>query len=150
KLFFPYFHMTDLFVSVLSLFFQALTASSPWQRRLCFALPFSMRSILIFFRTMGLVGGNPVAMSHVYLQDVVSIFGGAIGAMRIPEKWLPGLVDFYLNSHNIMHVLVVVAVYSMHMATIKDFEWMSNTNCAAFTNASSKVLESTLNTNIEL
>jgi len=23
-------------------------------------------------------------------------------------------VDFYLNSHNIMHVLVVVAVYSMH------------------------------------
>ncbi|XP_058977717.1 mucin-5AC [Musca domestica] len=130
--------------------YKALTASSPWQRRLCFALPFSMRSILIFFRTLGLVGGNPVAMSHVYLQDAVSIIGGAIGAMRIPEKWLPGLVDFYLNSHNIMHVLVVIAVYSMHMATIKDFEWMSNTNCEAFTNASSKVLESTLNTNIEL
>lgn len=34
--------------------------------------------------------------------------------MRIPEKWFPGVVDFYLNSHNIMHVLVVVAVYSMH------------------------------------
>lgn len=48
------------------------------------------------------------------LQDGVSILGGAIGAMRIPEKWFPGLVDFYLNSHNIMHVLVVVAVYSMH------------------------------------
>ncbi|KNC21360.1 hypothetical protein FF38_12575 [Lucilia cuprina] len=73
-----------------------------------------MRSILTFFRTIGLVGGNRVALEHVYLQDVVSIFGGAIGAMRIPEKWFPGLVDFYLNSHNIMHVLVVVAVYSMH------------------------------------
>ncbi|XP_073816912.1 uncharacterized protein [Musca autumnalis] len=130
--------------------YKALTASSPWQRRLCFALPFSMRSILIFLRTLGLVGGNPFALSHVYLQDAVSIIGGAIGAMRIPEKWLPGLVDFYLNSHNIMHVLVVIAVYSMHMATIKDFEWMSNTNCEAFTNVSSKVLESTLNTNIEL
>lgn len=47
-------------------------------------------------------------------QDGVSILGGAIGAMRIPEKWFPGVVDFYLNSHNIMHVLVVVAVYSMH------------------------------------
>lgn len=44
----------------------------------------------------------------------MSILGGAIGAMRIPEKWFPGLVDYYLNSHNIMHVLVVVAVYSMH------------------------------------
>lgn len=44
----------------------------------------------------------------------MSIVGGAIGAMNIPEKWLPGNVDFFLNSHNIMHVLVVVAVYSMH------------------------------------
>lgn len=52
------------------------------------------------------------------LQDGVSILGGAIGAMRIPEKWFPGVVDFYLNSHNIMHVLVVVAVYSMHKVGI--------------------------------
>ncbi|TMW50980.1 hypothetical protein DOY81_003927 [Sarcophaga bullata] len=130
--------------------YKALTASSPWQRRLCFALPFTMRSILTFFRTIGLVGGNRVALEHVYLQDVVSIFGGAIGAMRIPEKWFPGLVDFYLNSHNIMHVLVVVAVYSMHQATIKDFEWMESTNCDNFTNVTNKVLETTLNANIEL
>ncbi|XP_065365673.1 uncharacterized protein LOC135958706 [Calliphora vicina] len=137
---------------VLSLWglYKALTASSPWQRRLCFALPFTMRSILTFFRTMGLVGGNRVALEHVYLQDVVSILGGAIGAMRIPEKWFPGLVDFYLNSHNIMHVLVVVAVYSMHKATVKDFEWMESTNCDAFVNVTSKVLETTLNTKIEL
>lgn len=51
-------------------------------------------------------------------QDAVSVIGGAIGAMRIPEKWFPGLVDYYLNSHNIMHVLVVLAVYSMHMVSI--------------------------------
>lgn len=48
------------------------------------------------------------------LQDGVSVFGGAIGAMHIPEKWFPGCLDYYLNSHNIMHILVVVAVYSMH------------------------------------
>lgn len=47
-------------------------------------------------------------------QDGVSIIGGAIGAEHLPEKWCPGSVDFCLNSHNIMHVLVVVAVYSMH------------------------------------
>ncbi|XP_044251658.1 progestin and adipoQ receptor family member 4 [Drosophila takahashii] len=116
---------------VLSLWglYKALTASSPWQRRLCFALPFAMRSILTFLRIRGMVGGSHMALSHVYLQDGVSILGGAIGAMRIPEKWFPGVVDFYLNSHNIMHVLVVVAVYSMHKATIKDFEWMSTQTC---------------------
>lgn len=44
----------------------------------------------------------------------MSVVGGAIGAMHIPEKWFPGCMDYYLNSHNIMHVLVVLAVYSMH------------------------------------
>lgn len=34
--------------------------------------------------------------------------------MHIPEKWFPGCLDLYLNSHNIMHILVVIAVYSMH------------------------------------
>ncbi|XP_030080768.1 progestin and adipoQ receptor family member 4 isoform X2 [Drosophila hydei] len=122
---------------VLSLWglYKALTASSPWQRRLCFALPFGMRSVLTFLRIRGMVGGSHMALSHVYLQDGVSILGGAIGAMRIPEKWFPGLVDFYLNSHNIMHVLVVVAVYSMHKATIKDFEWMSTQTCNSVANA---------------
>ncbi|XP_032596689.2 progestin and adipoQ receptor family member 4 isoform X2 [Drosophila grimshawi] len=114
--------------------YKALTASSPWQRRLCFALPFAMRSVLTFLRIRGMVGGSHMALSHVYLQDGVSILGGAIGAMRIPEKWFPGLVDFYLNSHNIMHVLVVVAVYSMHKATIKDFEWMSTQTCNSMVN----------------
>lgn len=50
-------------------------------------------------------------------QDGVSVFGGAIGAMHIPEKWFPGCLDYYLNSHNIMHILVVVAVYSMHQVS---------------------------------
>lgn len=62
-------------------------------------------------------------------QDVVSISGGAIGALHIPEKWFPGSVDMYLNSHNIMHVLVVAAVYSMHIATMRDLQWMSKTTC---------------------
>ncbi|XP_037952241.1 flocculation protein FLO11 isoform X2 [Teleopsis dalmanni] len=130
--------------------YKALTASSPWQRRLCFAMPFTMRSILTVLRTLGLVGGNRVALSHVYLQDGVSILGGAIGAMRIPEKWFPGLVDFYLNSHNIMHVLVVVAVYSMHKATLRDFEWMSTTSCDSFTNTTVSAISNAMGTNLEL
>lgn len=53
----------------------------------------------------------------IYFQDAVSAIGGVIGAMNIPERWFPGAVDLYLNSHNIMHVLVVSAVYSMHQVT---------------------------------
>ncbi|XP_043475619.1 progestin and adipoQ receptor family member 4 isoform X3 [Leptopilina heterotoma] len=63
-------------------------------------------------------------------KDVVAVIGGIIGALRIPEKWLPGSLDLLFNSHNIMHVLVVLAVCSMHEATIQDLTWMSNpTSC---------------------
>lgn len=137
--------------------YKALTASSPWQRRLCFALPFTMRSILTFLRTIGIVGSNRITMSHVYLQlvvDGVSILGGAIGAMRIPEKWFPGLVDYYLNSHNIMHVLVVVAVYSMHQATIRELAWMSTAQCGngGSMNVTNEIIDttSTVEANAEL
>lgn len=53
-----------------------------------------------------------------FSQDGLSVLGGCIGAMHIPEKWLPGMVDMYLNSHNIMHVLVVLAVFSMHQVRL--------------------------------
>ncbi|KAL5285134.1 PAQR4 family protein [Megaselia abdita] len=129
--------------------YKALTATSPWQRRLCFAFPFTMRSILTFLRTIELVPGTTSSLTHVYLQDAVSILGGAIGAMRIPEKWFPGLVDYYLNSHNIMHVLVVVAVYSMHQATTSDLEWISTYNCNVSVAANSSVYYQ-VDSNVEL
>jgi hypothetical protein len=47
---------------------KALSAGSPWQRRLCFALPFLMRVVLTILRITGSGGGNPTAMIHVFLQ----------------------------------------------------------------------------------
>ncbi|KAJ9584372.1 hypothetical protein L9F63_021283, partial [Diploptera punctata] len=107
----------------------ALTAWSPWERRLCFLLPFVMRLLLCGLRYSPFGGGDPASLVHVILQDAVSALGGAIGAMHIPEKWFPGTVDMYLNSHNIMHVLVVMAVYSMHQATVRDLLWMAHVDC---------------------
>ncbi|XP_018576248.1 progestin and adipoQ receptor family member 4 [Anoplophora glabripennis] len=111
--------------------YKALTAWSPWERRLCFLLPFIMRILLWCLRVTSFGGGDPAAFTHVILQDVVSIAGGAIGALHIPEKWFPGCVDMYLNSHNIMHIMVVAAVYFMHTATMRDLNWMSRVDCSA-------------------
>ncbi|XP_013161603.1 PREDICTED: progestin and adipoQ receptor family member 4 [Papilio xuthus] len=111
--------------------YKAMRAWSPWERRLCFAAPFCMRLLLAGARAARLGGGNPHAILHVFLQDAVSLGGGVIGAMHIPEKWFPGAVDRCLNSHNIMHVLVVLAVYSMHQVTTLDLAWMSRVDCHA-------------------
>uniref|UniRef100_A0A182PW43 Progestin and adipoQ receptor family member 4 n=1 Tax=Anopheles epiroticus TaxID=199890 RepID=A0A182PW43_9DIPT len=130
--------------------FKAMTASSPWQRRLCFLLPFSMRIMLTLLRISKLGGGNPTSLTHVFLQDAVSAVGGVIGAMHIPEKWFPGSVDIYLNSHNIMHVLVVVAVYSMHQATIRDIEWMQRAECNGLNYTSALNIDSINGSHLEL
>lgn len=55
--------------------------------------------------------------------------GGIIGAMRIPEKFFPGRFDYFLNSHNIMHVLVVIAVAHMHYAAKLDMVWLNDPQC---------------------
>lgn len=62
----------------------------------------------------------------ICLQDLIAVIGATIGALRIPEKWIPGRLDLVLNSHNVMHVMVVLAVCSMHTATLKDLAWMSD------------------------
>ncbi|KAL1395059.1 hypothetical protein pipiens_002928 [Culex pipiens pipiens] len=130
--------------------FKAMTASSPWQRRICFLLPFTMRILLTVLRISKVGGGNPTSLTHVFLQDAVSAVGGVIGAMHIPEKWFPGSVDIYLNSHNIMHVLVVMAVYSMHQATIRDIEWMQRAECSGANLTSSLNIEGINGTHLEL
>lgn len=45
-----------------------MTAWSPWERRLCFILPFSMRVCLCMLRAANLGGGDPAAFKHVVLQ----------------------------------------------------------------------------------
>lgn len=62
-------------------------------------------------------------------QDLIAIFGGVIGALRIPEKWFPGKFDYWFNSHHIMHVLVLVAVVQMHYAAKMDLIWLTNPQC---------------------
>uniref|UniRef100_T1I039 Uncharacterized protein n=1 Tax=Rhodnius prolixus TaxID=13249 RepID=T1I039_RHOPR len=109
--------------------FKALSASSPWNRRLCFALPFLMRNLLCVLRLTKYGGGDPSSISYVILQDLLSVVGGAIGAVNIPEKWFPGYLDLYLNSHNIMHVLVVSAVYCMFYSATSDLVWMAHGSC---------------------
>ena len=63
----------------------------------------------------------------------MACFGGIIGAMRIPEKFFPGRFDYFLNSHNIMHVLVVYAVAHMHYAAKLDMVWLNDPQCFIYT-----------------
>ncbi|XP_035736155.1 progestin and adipoQ receptor family member 4-like [Vespa mandarinia] len=120
---------------------KAMHARSPWERRLCFAPPFLMRMFIMTMRCFGIGGGSPKALTHIVLQDLIAVIGAIVGALRIPEKWMPGKLDFMLNSHNLMHVLVVLAVCSMHTATIEDLTWMADQSTCNETNTFSMINE---------
>ena len=105
--------------------YQAMTVSTVWGRRFAFTAPFIIRVLCLGLRLSPYGGGAPDTTTHVVLQDLIAIIGVYIGAVRIPEKWFPGKLDLVFNSHNIMHVLVVVAQYHMHQAASLDLVWMS-------------------------
>lgn len=114
-----------LFICIVCLY-QAMTVSTVWGRRFAFTAPFSIRVFCLLLRLSPWGGGAPNTTYYVIMQDFLAILGGYIGAVNIPEKWFPGKVDLVFNSHHIMHVLVVAAVYQMHKAAELDLVWMSS------------------------
>jgi len=108
--------------------YQAMTVSTVWGRRFAFSAPFTIRVVCLLLRLSSWGGGAPNSTFSVVMQDLLAILGGYIGAVNIPEKWFPGQCDLLWNSHNIMHVLVVLAVYQMHKAAKLDLVWMSNSS----------------------
>lgn len=59
------------------------------------------------------------------MQEILPIIGAVISATRVPERWWPGKFDYILNSHNIMHVFVVLGANHLHLATCSDLIWIS-------------------------
>jgi len=64
---------------------------------------------------------------------VIHGFGGALYAMRVPERWWPGRFDLFY-SHTLMHVCVNVGSFCYFLALCHMHSWRlmpGNSNCAA-------------------
>lgn len=80
--------------------------------------------------------------SHLnYCSLQVLTFAGAIvNVMRIPEKWyhsadprVPGKFDYWLNSHNLMHILVAGAMTHYSIGAACDYmHFLRQTQCPAW------------------
>lgn len=59
---------------------------------------------------------------------MIAVIGAFIGGINIPERWFPGRLDLICNSHHLMHLLVLYAVYEMHLGATLDLKWMTAIN----------------------
>ena len=71
---------------------------------------------------------------------MLSFSGAIVNVKRIPEKWfhdkdarVHGKFDYWLNSHNLMHILVAGAMIHYSIGAACDYlHFMKQTQCTAW------------------
>lgn len=79
--------------------------------------------------SMGYTTGPLGTIWYLLGVEIIGLIGGIINVSRLPERWYQGKVDYFFNSHNIMHIFVLIAPAVLHGGTVMDFEWMQNAEC---------------------
>lgn len=92
-------------------------ARSASQRALSFAPLVAMRSVALVARlSTSLLVANSWHLTHLLNQELLPILGAFLSATRVPERFCPGVFDLFLNSHNLMHCLVLFSSVSLSTA----------------------------------
>ncbi|MBN3316544.1 PAQR4 protein, partial [Atractosteus spatula] len=107
----------------------AVTAPSSARRLWSFAWQALFRLLLFLLRGAGLGAGAPGALRHFLAMDALALLGGIINVSRVPERLRPGRFDYWGNSHQIMHVLVVGSILQLHWGVLDDLLWISTHRC---------------------
>uniref|UniRef100_A0A3Q2XPN0 Progestin and adipoQ receptor family member IVa n=1 Tax=Hippocampus comes TaxID=109280 RepID=A0A3Q2XPN0_HIPCM len=107
----------------------AVTARSSVRRLRSFAWQALFRFSFFVLRWAGVGGGSPTSLRHFLTMDALAVLGGVINIARIPERFRPGLFDYWCNSHQIMHVLVVGSILYLHWGVLDDLLWINSYNC---------------------
>lgn len=66
---------------------------------------------------------DTIGLDWVLLQGFLYILGAGIYAARLPERLAPGKFDIWGSSHQIFHVLVVLAAMSHLVGLVKAFDY---------------------------
>lgn len=109
----------------------AVTARSSVRRLRSFAGQALFRFFFLGLRWVGVGGGSPTSLRHFLTMEALAVSGGVINIARVPERFCPGLFDYWCNSHQIMHVLVVGSILSLHWGVLDDLLWINTYDCPA-------------------
>ncbi|KAJ2785759.1 hypothetical protein H4R18_000305 [Coemansia javaensis] len=66
---------------------------------------------------------NAVQFRYMLMMGATYIAGAFIYGTRVPERWWPGRFDYWLHSHQIFHVFVLVAAGFHYIGVIRALRW---------------------------
>eukprot|EP01029_Cantina_marsupialis_P018584 TRINITY_DN4281_c0_g1_i1.p1 TRINITY_DN4281_c0_g1~~TRINITY_DN4281_c0_g1_i1.p1 ORF type:complete len:418 (-),score=89.70 TRINITY_DN4281_c0_g1_i1:492-1745(-) len=86
------------------------------------------------FHLMASYGSNSEEVTVIYwkliLMGGLYIGGAVLYALRIPERFSPGHFDILFSSHQIFHVMVVLAALTHYWAVFNQYGWrLENLSC---------------------
>jgi adiponectin receptor len=64
-----------------------------------------------------------ISLPYVVTQGILYIVGAVLYAGRIPERWSPGTFDIWGSSHQIFHVLVLLAAGTHLVGLLHAFDY---------------------------
>ncbi|KAJ2524389.1 hypothetical protein GGI11_000860 [Coemansia sp. RSA 2049] len=73
---------------------------------------------------------NAVQAPYMLAMGAMYIVGAAIYGARVPERWWPGRFDYWLHSHQIFHVFVVIAAVCHYIGVVRALRWTHTTGIA--------------------
>ncbi|KAJ1780714.1 hypothetical protein LPJ59_007210 [Coemansia sp. RSA 2399] len=66
---------------------------------------------------------HAIQVPYTVAMGATYILGGTIYGARVPERWWPGRFDYWLHSHQIFHVFVVVAAVFHYVGVVRALRW---------------------------
>ncbi|KAL3130931.1 hypothetical protein ABBQ38_000255 [Trebouxia sp. C0009 RCD-2024] len=115
-----------------------LTAKNNVKRAIPMLVLLLLRFFVVLTRLI-LNSGSWWASINFLWMEALTFTGAFVNVMRIPEKWyhsidprMPGKFDYWLNSHNLMHILVAAAMTHYSVGAACDYlHFMQQTQCPA-------------------
>jgi len=107
----------------------AVTARDNVHRLQSFAWQALFRFVLFLLRLTGVGKGSPASLRLYLTMDALALVGGLVNISRLPERFSPGRFDYWLNSHQIMHIMVILSILYLHWGTLEDLKWLKVYHC---------------------
>uniref|UniRef100_A0A671LNM3 Progestin and adipoQ receptor family member 4-like n=1 Tax=Sinocyclocheilus anshuiensis TaxID=1608454 RepID=A0A671LNM3_9TELE len=94
-----------------------------------FAWQVMFRFILLILRLTGAGRGSPASLRLYLTMDTLALLGGLVNIFRLPERVSPGRFDYWFNSHQIMHIMVILSIMYLHWGMLEDLTWLKGYHC---------------------
>ena len=113
-----------LVLSVIVLWF-FLSAKTKRGRTLVLSVQYIFRIIVLVLRISPVGVGSTESLWCYVTMEWLAVPGALINALHIPERWLPGKVDYFFNGHNLMHIVSILLVTIARKGFLADIQWIS-------------------------